>query len=85
MAKLQLDIVCEIIEGEKVDLLFDDGSKFSELGLDIELKVINPEGPGGGWPIIELKGTVEDITNYLRRDYCYDEEDVQSQLEYLEL
>lgn len=85
MAKLQLDIVCEIIEGEKVDLLFDDGRKFSGMGLDIELKVINAFGPAGGWPLIELKGTVEEITNYLRRDYCADEEDVQFQLEYIEL
>lgn len=83
MAKLTLDIVCEIIKTPKLDLLFDDGRKFSELS-NLNIRVVNEEGPGGGWPEIELEGSVEDITAYLRNDYCYDEEDVEMTLEYLE-
>ncbi|AHJ86827.1 hypothetical protein STP4a_230 [Salmonella phage STP4-a] len=69
MARLELDLVCEIIKDEGgmiIDLEFDDCTRFMEiLPGKLEFNVIAERGPAGGWPLVEIIGEVEDIREYL--------------------
>ena len=54
---------------------FQDENEFQDYGLEPE--IIDPEGPGGGWPIVQLKGPKVSIRCWLADHYCEDEEDVK--------
>lgn len=39
----------------------------------IKLEVVVPEGPGGGWPVVEVSGTETAVTHWLAlRGYDFD-------------
>ena len=42
--------------------------------LQLTHEIINHSGPGGGWPIVDISGTVENIKKYLLI-YCGDDEE----------
>ncbi|QQG32263.1 hypothetical protein CkP1_0257 [Citrobacter phage CkP1] len=86
MAKLILDMCCEIIRDEGgmvMDLEFEDATRFMEIQTGLDFKVVTESGSGGGWPVVSIIGSKEDIINYLRKFYCYDEDDVEFHSEYI--
>lgn len=42
--------------------------------LNLSHKILDQSGPGGGWPIVEISGTVENIKEYLLI-YCGDDQE----------
>lgn len=83
MAKVILDIVVDLIKneaGEVVDLEFSDETRFSENTHGTSFTVIIENGPGGGWPEIEISGTREQVESWVREIYlpgCSEEEIVE--------
>ena len=49
-----------------------------------EYEVIDPEGPGGGWPLIEYTGTLEQLAPVLEllNPYGYTAEEIMERLEF---
>ena len=47
---------------------------------EMAFSVIQWNGPGGGWPIIEYYGTREQLEKLLREQFGSDDDDVQWQL-----
>ena len=89
MAKVILDIVVDLIKDEGglvVDLEFGDETRFSENTHGTTFAVVIENGPGGGWPEIEITGTREQVESWLRAIYLpgCDEEQVQEILGYIE-
>jgi hypothetical protein len=50
----------------------------------VKCKVITMDGPGGGWPEVNIMGTVGAIENWLKDDYAQDEEDLQGWVDSIE-
>ncbi|UNA02456.1 hypothetical protein [Serratia phage SP1] len=69
MAKIQLDMAGDVVDN---DIVFDDDTKLSDCVDNLKITIINENGPGGGWPIVELEGDREDIIKYLDTHYCVD-------------
>ena len=42
--------------------------------LHLSHKILDHSGPGGGWPIVDISGSVENIKKYLLI-YCGDDQD----------
>lgn len=65
MAKVQLDIAHDIELGEFLDMCEEH---------NLEFKVIEVRGPGGGNPLIEFTGDDEDIRRFMAEGDYYDED-----------
>jgi len=65
MAKVELDIAADMELGEFLDMCDD---------YDLEFKVIETRGPGGGNPVIEFIGDDASIRRFMT-DNDYDVED----------
>lgn len=68
MARLELDIVAKVHRNEygyATDLIFDDGSRFYDVDHGLDFDLITEEGPGGGWPVIYLRGSESNIRKWL--------------------
>jgi hypothetical protein len=50
----------------------------------VKCKVITMDGPGGGWPLVMIKGTKGAIKNWLEDDYVNDEEELSSFMDDIE-
>ncbi len=68
MVTIQLD-TCYNEQTETIEGVIADFS--AELG--ITGTVVNPHGPGGGWPIVEWKGTKEQLRKLAIVHYGADE------------
>ena len=44
---------------------------------NIQMKIINPNGPGGGWPVISITGAKNNVKKYLLTDYAHDPRDIK--------
>ena len=89
MAKVVLDIVADIIKneaGEVIDLELGDETRFSENTHGVSFSVLIENGPGGGWPEIEISGTREQVESWVRAVYLpgCDADTVQEILGYIE-
>lgn len=67
MGKLSIDIVATPVFNNNVciDLLFEDGSRFYDTDHGIDFDLVIKEGPGGGWPNIDLRGSKEAVRAWL--------------------
>lgn len=68
MGKLNIDIVAEPYinkSGFCTDLIFEDGSRFYDTDHGIDFDLVIKEGPGGGWPNIDLRGSKEAVRAWL--------------------
>lgn len=67
--------------GEKY--IIDETSSWAETfledleELDIKYKVIDPKGPGGGWPIVEYTGTIPNLIRMLKENFSVDDDDIE--------
>lgn len=68
MGKLNIDIVAEphINDyGICTDLIFEDGTRFYDVDHGIDFDLIEAQGPGGGWPNIDLRGSKKAVRAWL--------------------
>lgn len=59
-----------------LDIAFSDGSSAADSVRDlthdlpgITTELLDPEGPGGGWPVYRFKGEFTDVRSVARRYY----------------
>lgn len=63
----------------RVDFYYDDDNLEDALerafeGYDLTYEVITKQGPGGGWPVVEITGDREELARWLINSY--DDEDL---------
>ncbi|AWD90437.1 hypothetical protein KNT87_gp132 [Erwinia phage Cronus] len=68
--KIILDVVVEIDEKGNFEFEHETETQADfSAKWNIELKIIDAEGPGG-WPEIEFSGEKEDLHKFIREWYC---------------
>lgn len=65
MQSLQLDVAYEITLEDELSTIPTD--------IEVHVRVVNPSGPGGGWPIVEFTGEQTHIERLVREWYSSDD------------
>lgn len=58
-----------------LDVAFDNEEEFPEFleeirkNFELEVTIVNENGPAGGWPEIKFEGTKENLTRFMREHY----------------
>ena len=76
MVSVELDVVTDEEAGPLSEFL-----AIAKQDYDLSTRVVSEEGPGGGWPVVEISGPSDNVQRFLVAEYGMDSREANEYIE----